>query len=225
MLNEDIRRQLTDLFSHNLRDLVTLHFFTQKTSLISVPSQECHTCHDAGELLEEVVTLSDKLNLEVHDLVADMEMAKHLGVERIPGLVMQGKNRGVLRYFGVPAGYEFGVLIEALKDLSQGTTQLSAETRKQISQLPAPVHIKVLVTPTCPYCPLAARLAHQMAVESSQVTADIIEVSEFPDVTQRYHVFGVPKIVLNEKTFLEGALPEAQFLNKVLEAASLGTRA
>ena len=52
-----------------MQDPVTLHFFTQKSSLLSVPSQECHTCHDAGELFNEVTSLSDKLKLETHDLV------------------------------------------------------------------------------------------------------------------------------------------------------------
>jgi len=63
-----------------------------------------------------------------------------------------------------------------------------------------------------------------MAIESPHVSADVIEVSEFPDVAQRYQVRGVPKIVINEKTSIEGALPEAQFVSKVVEAASLGTR-
>jgi predicted DsbA family dithiol-disulfide isomerase len=62
-------------------------------------------------------------------------------------------------------------------------------------------------------------------MESSHVTADVIEVSEFPDVAQRYHVYGVPRTVLNEKTFIEGAMPEEQFVLKVVEAASPGTRA
>ncbi len=148
LINDDIRHQLTDLFTRDLQDPVTLHFFTQKSSLLSVPSQECHTCQEAGELLGEVTALSDKLKLEIHDLLADAEEAKRLGVERIPGLVMQGKNRGVLRYFGVPAGYEFGVVIEDLMDVSRGSTKLSAETRTQTGLLPRPVHIQVLVTPT-----------------------------------------------------------------------------
>lgn len=59
-----------------------------------------------------------------------------------------------------------------------------------------------------------------MAIESSQVTADVIEVSEFPDVAERYQVYGVPKVVLNEKHSFEGALPEAQFLSQVLGATS-----
>jgi hypothetical protein len=66
--------------------------------------------------------------LETHDFLAEADEAKRLGVERIPGLVMQGNNRGILRYFGVPGGYEFGVVIEDLIDLSRGTTRLSGLT-------------------------------------------------------------------------------------------------
>jgi len=67
---------------------------------------------------------------------------------------------------------------------------------------------------------MAARLAHQMAIESARITADVIEVAEFPELVQRYEVRGVPKIVINEKITVEGALPEARFLEKVLEAAA-----
>jgi hypothetical protein len=148
LLSEDLRRQLTKLFNREMQDPVSLTFFTQKSSLLSIPSQECHTCQEAGELLNEVTALSNKFKLETHDLLAEADAARRLGVERIPGLVMQGKNRGVLRYFGVPGGYDFGVVIEDLMDLSRGTTRLSAQTRKQITELPALVHIKVLVTPT-----------------------------------------------------------------------------
>jgi glutaredoxin len=42
----------------------------------------------------------------------------------------------------------------------------------------------VFVTPACPYCPKVASLAHQAAVENANVTADIIEISEFPDLAK-----------------------------------------
>lgn len=60
-----------------------------------------------------------------------------------------------------------------------------------------------------------------MAIESAKIQADVIEVSEFPDVAERYQVYGVPKVVLNEKNSFEGALPEPQFLSNVVGAASL----
>ena len=58
-----------------------------------------------------------------------------------------------------------------------------------------------------------------MAVESSRVTADVIEATEFPDLARRYAVRGVPKIVINDNVEFVGALPEAQFLQYVRQAA------
>ena len=57
-----------------------------------------------------------------------------------------------------------------------------------------------------------------MAVESSHVTADVIEAMEFPDMARRYGVRGVPKIVINETTEFVGALPEVQYLAHVRAA-------
>lgn len=51
-----------------------------------------------------------------------------------------------------------------------------------------------------------------MAVESEHVTGDVIEAMEFPDLSRRYGVQGVPKIVINETTEFVGALPEAQYV-------------
>lgn len=57
-----------------------------------------------------------------------------------------------------------------------------------------------------------------MAVESPNVTADVIEASEFPELIQRYGVRGVPKTMINATVGVEGAVPEAAFLNRVLDA-------
>ena len=57
-----------------------------------------------------------------------------------------------------------------------------------------------------------------MAVESQYITADVIEAMEFPDLSRRYAVRGVPKIVINETTEFVGALPEAQYLDYVKKA-------
>jgi len=57
-----------------------------------------------------------------------------------------------------------------------------------------------------------------MAVESVRVTADVIEANEFPGLSDRYQVSGVPKIVINDKVELLGAQPEKRFLAAVIEA-------
>lgn len=62
------------------------------------------------------------------------------------------------------------------------------------------------------------RLAHRMAIESEWIRADMVEVSEFPYLITKYQVMGVPLTVVNETTFIEGALPEPVFVEEVLSA-------
>jgi predicted DsbA family dithiol-disulfide isomerase len=57
-----------------------------------------------------------------------------------------------------------------------------------------------------------------MAVASRRVTAECIEATEFPEMSQRYRVSAVPKIVINDRVEFEGALPEQDFLSAVLQA-------
>lgn len=127
---------------------MTVHLYTQQASPLAVPSHQCQTCRETGELLAEIAGLSDQIKIVTHDLVAEADEAKRAGIERIPALVFEGKGRGTVRYFGIPAGYEFAVLLEALFDVSRGTTGLAPATRQQVVNLPKPVHLEVLVTPT-----------------------------------------------------------------------------
>ena len=55
-------------------------------------------------------------------------------------------------------------------------------------------------------------------MENELITADTVEVSEFPHLAQKYRVMGVPKTVINEDQFIEGSGPEPMLLNKILEA-------
>lgn len=57
-----------------------------------------------------------------------------------------------------------------------------------------------------------------MAVENEHIIADVVEVSEFVELAQRYNVQGVPKTVVNDSVEFVGALPEPRFLQQVLQA-------
>lgn len=64
------------------------------------------------------------------------------------------------------------------------------------------------------------RLAHRFALENSNIQADCVEATEFPDLAAKYRVYAVPRTVINETTALEGAVPESFFLDAVLKAAT-----
>jgi len=65
-------------------------------------------------------------------------------------------------------------------------------------------------------------LAHKLAIENEHITADVIEISEFIDLAQRYRVQGVPKTVINDRVEFAGALPEPRFVQQVLKALDTG---
>jgi glutaredoxin len=87
--------------------------------------------------------------------------------------------------------------------------------------LSEPLHLQVFVTPTCPYCPQAVILAHQLALESDYITADMVEATEFPHLSMKYQVMGVPRTVVNETVHVEGVAPEQMLVAKMEEALSI----
>ena len=148
LISPEDRQTLQTLFAQELQDEVNITYFTQRESVLIVPGQECATCRETRELLEELTSSSDKLHLTTKDFVRDEQEAQALGITRIPAFILQGHNKGAVRYFGIPAGYEFSTLIEDLIDVSKGTTDLSDKTREALAGVDQDLHIQVFVTPT-----------------------------------------------------------------------------
>jgi predicted DsbA family dithiol-disulfide isomerase len=46
-----------------------------------------------------------------------------------------------------------------------------------------------------------------MAMASPMITAEVIEVQEFPELAQKYQIRGVPMTVVNDRETLMGAVP------------------
>ena len=210
ILKERDKQAVKSKFDKELENDVKLIVFTQEF--------ECEYCAVTRELMEELVSLNEKIKLEVYDFEKDKDKAEKWRVDKIPALLIFGEKEYGIRYFGVPSGYEFAALLDDIVDVSRRRSRLSKATIEKLKDINQPVHIQVFVTPTCPYCPRAVRVAHQMALENMNITADMIESLEFPHLANKYEVMAVPKIVINDKLSFEGALPEQHFLEHVLLA-------
>jgi len=192
---------------------------TEPVKLILFSEEEgCASCADTRQLLEETAELGEKIELEVYDMRSDSGKAEEYGVNRAPTVIVEGDRDFGIRFIGIPSGYEYSSLIEDIIDVGTGKTELSDATRGALSELDEPVYIQVFVTPSCPYCPRAVRTAHMMAIESDKVTADMVMANEFPQLANRYSVMAVPKVIINEETSFEGAIPEEDFLSFVRQA-------
>ena len=213
LFNEQDATAIRERLAASLRRPVQLALF--------VSEQDCVYCEPTRELLETLSTLHEALSLTVYDLELDAERAAALGIDKAPGIVVLGGTESQdygIRFYGIPSGYEFASLLEAIRMVGSDEVELQAATRQFLAGSTAPLHLQVFVTPSCPYCPRAVALAHRLTYASPYVTADAVEVTEFPDLGDRYHVMGVPRTVIDEVVPVEGAVPEGTLLAKLIAA-------
>jgi glutaredoxin-like protein len=222
ILNKETREATRARFEAVLSGPVTIVLFTQEPKRLvllgSLQGKDCFFCKETRLLLEEVAALSNKIGLRVFDIKADAEEAARFGIDKVPGIVIMGQDDPGIRIYGIPSGYEYSTLVEDIVDASRGATQLAEKTKQALKAIDKDLRIQVFITPTCVYCSGVVRLAHQFAMESPHIRAEMIESTEFQDLSDRYGVYGVPKTIVNETVSFEGAVPEEEFLENILKA-------
>ncbi|MEW6405499.1 MAG: thioredoxin family protein [Chloroflexota bacterium] len=213
LLDQNIVGQIKDIFAK----------LSQPVEILFFGAENCDYCGDTLQLLREVTAIDEKLSLSIYDLQKDADAARKFNVDKAPGIVVAAKsgeelvNYGI-QYSGIPSGHEFSTLINDILMVSSRDSGLSEQTREFLRKLEKPVHMQVFVTPSCPYCPQAVLLAHQMSMENpAMIRAEGVEATEFPELAQRFHVSGVPQTTINAgAATVVGAVPEKQLLSELM---------
>lgn len=145
-LDERVTADLKERFAEMVHP-VKLVVFSQA---LQFPESE-----EVKRLIEEVATVEPRITVEAKNFVIDADRAKELRVERIPAVaVLRAGVDGAadvdygVRFFGLPMQYDFGVLVDAIVDVSKGETVLDAPTVEALKALTKPVHLQVFTTPT-----------------------------------------------------------------------------
>jgi glutaredoxin-like protein len=211
MLPDDIKTQVRETLA-DLEHPVHLIVFTQ--------TLECMYCSENRGLIEEVAGLSDQVDVQVYNFITDEDKAKQYAIDKIPATAIVGEEDYGIRFYGIPAGYEFTSLIHTIRMIGTGTSQLDEKTVQGLDDLPGPAHLQVFVTPTCPYCPQSVVAGFEMAYASPMVRADCVESTEFPYLAVKYQVAGVPRTVINDVTHIEGVVPPDLVLQAIQETLS-----
>ena len=152
LLKDSDREQLRKEFEQ-LTNPVKLVFFTQALN--------CDYCPLTQQVLEEVVSLSDQIQLQTHNFAIDKEPVFEYKIARVPAIavarvetqVVDGKEQARdrdygIRYYGVPSGFEFGSLVSDILDVSRGESGLSEQSKAELKKLTEPLHLQVFTTPT-----------------------------------------------------------------------------
>src|ERR1041385_3810511 len=209
------QERLKTTFAEMLRP-VRLLFFTQTLG--------CETCLQTRQILDELPVLSDKITIEEVNFILEPDRATPYEIDRVPAVAIVGQDDAgnerdsKIRFLGTPAGYEFMSLIQAVLLVGGRPSMLSEESLKLIAGVQEPTKVHVFTTPTCPHCPRAVAVAHEMAFANPNITAFPVEATEFPDLARKYSVTGVPKTVVDDAVEILGALPPDAFVSQALAA-------
>jgi len=215
LLKDDDRKYITGEFEKHIENSVNLIHFTSNSS-------DCMYCSQTKEILEEVEQLHPKITLTVYDGDTDKENMEKYNINLLPAIIIPKNGNTGIRYYGIPGGYEFSSLIENIIDVGRNKVDFSNETLRKLETVKKPFNIKVFITLSCPYCPHAVRMAHKFAFVNPNIIGEMIEANEYPKLSQKYNVYAVPRVVMDNDYFFEGALPEPQFVEEVLKGYKEG---
>ena len=218
-LSQDVREELTRALAGVTQPVEAVVF---GASSLVIPGTDQPGLHaETLALLREVAEASGKLTVTSKPL-SDPQ-AQALGITRSPTTLLReaGGARTNIRFSGLPSGYEFGTLVETIRMLGTGESDLGERTREELNALKEPVTLQAFVTPTCPYCPRAVLAGFKLAFHNPLVTAEGIEANEFPAISAQYNISGVPDTIITgqQQRRVLGGQPDHVFLKEALLAA------
>ncbi len=211
MFNDEIEKQLTEVFGNMVND-VTIALFTQEG--------ECNTCEETRGYMQEVSALNEKIHLKEYDIHKNKDLADSYHVEMVPSIVLLNDKEEYLgiKFNGIPAGHEINSFVPAILEVSGNASEVPENLQKRIESITKPVNIKVFITLSCPHCAGAVQKAHKLALLNKNIEAEMIEAQTFSEISDKFNVSSVPKIVINDQYELIGNQPIEAFLKEIERA-------
>ncbi len=194
-------RQLKNIFEKMPHDIEILLFTEKGVDNIFAESTR--------QVVRAFRELTPRIRLREYGM--DHEMAAKWQITHAPTLLI-APDRYAIRWMGAPMGEEARTFLETLILVGTGVSNLSEQSRKVIAGIDSERHIKVFVSPTCPYCPQQAVNAIKAAVERPGViSVELIDIQCNPELARQYSANSVPQTYAEEVLIGQGAQSEEVF--------------
>ena len=199
MIPENVLAALRQRFDA-LAAPVTIDYFHQGESGLIVPGAAprtpCPACGPAKETLEDLAGVSPKLRLVTHEFHAEPQLVESWGVERVPAILLRrGGGAPPLRYYGMPAGHFFEVLVEVISALPAPPAPAPA-LAEVLDRLTDTLSIVVFGSMRHPAAAQAVANAFQLALYSNKVEATAVEIETFPELVEQLGLRDLPATVV-----------------------------
>jgi len=198
----DTKQLLEKIFSA-LKKPVHVFLFTQRG--------KNDTFNDlAQQVLGWFDNITDKIAIE--SLPLSHKLAKKWKVHHSPTIVFEPDLYNI-HWLGAPYGEEGRTFVELMILLGIGKSNLSEDSQNILKKIEESRHIKVFVSPTCPYCPQQAVNAIKAVVAApDRISLEIIDIQAFPEIADKYEAHSVPQTFAEDILIAMGAQQEELFM-------------
>lgn len=200
-LDEQIKQQLKDIFE-KFDNPVVLKLWLDDDSELS-PKIE--------KFAHEVSALDSKISITYGKEGTKPSLMPSIEICRFDGKTTNA------HFHGIPGGHEINSFVMALYNASGNGREIDEATRKKIKAINDKTNIKILVTLSCSMCPEAVMSAQRIASLNDNVTAEMADISYYPQLKAKYRVMSVPCIIINDEKVSFGKKNISQLLDTIEE--------
>ena len=205
LLNDALRGQIKSI----------LGMMENEVTLVSIVDESNDKSIEFMDLILDMASLGDKLNVEVYKKSENPEMEAKINADKLPVVALLDKNRNYsgVKFHGVPGGHELNSFILAIYNLAGPGQAIDQDLLKDIKSFDKKTNLKVVVSLSCTLCPDVVVATQRMAMENKNIESEMIELSLFEDIKRKYRIMSVPAIIVNDEKVHFGA----KKINEILE--------
>lgn len=207
LLDENMIKQLTEVFKRVDKEIKLVNFVSENNE----KSQELKS------FLEEFSIVSDKILIENINYDNDLKKVEEFAIEKLPALAFVNhkgeQTKG--KFHGIPGGHEINSFVITILNTAGVGKEFDLVTLDRINSINKNFNLKVFVTLACHHCPDVVVSTQMMAIKNENISAEMIDISLFPELAEKYGVKSVPTVIYNNEELTIGAKNINEILNKI----------
>ncbi|MBS6184812.1 MAG: FAD-dependent oxidoreductase [Clostridium celatum] len=207
LLNDGLRSQLKGVLAR----------LEKNVTLVSIVDESNSKSIELRDLILDIADLDERVNAEIYNKGENVEVENKIHADKYPvvALLDSDKKYSGVKFHGVPGGHELNSFILAIYNLGSAGQQISEETLNNIKKIDKDINIKVCVSLSCHLCPDVVVSSQRIAIENKKVEAEMIDISNFKEIKDKFKVMSVPAIIVNDEQIYFGAKKIDEIINLI----------
>lgn len=205
LLNDGLRAQLKGVLAR----------LEKNVTLVSIVDESNSKSIELRDLILDIADLDERVSAEIYSKGENIEVENEIHADKYPVVALLDNNKKYsgVKFHGVPGGHELNSFILAIYNLGSAGQQISEETLNNIKKIDKDINIKVCVSLSCHLCPDVVVSSQRIAIENEKVEAEMIDISKFKEIKDKFKVMSVPAIIVNDEQIYFGAKKIDEIIN------------